>query len=210
MIPTLVIDSTDCLTELCLIGHYCGTDKSPCNTRGHRHPYTPVYNLLFAKYQNQTLKFAEIGVAAGASVMMWNSFFRKADFYFFDRDENFLRNASQYVNPSNNTFQYMNVEDISGMISIFSKIDDIDIVLDDSSHNIRDQNLIIHAAFPYIKSGGMIIIEDIERFRTNEEYYSIVKDIEHECSFITFILTEHKDRYSPGWDNDKLLVIVKK
>jgi hypothetical protein len=210
MIPTLVIDSSECPTELCKVGKAFGADKSPYNTAGHRHPYTPVYNLLFAKYKNQPLNFAEIGVAGGASVVMWNVFFQNANFYFFDRDQNFLNNAVQYVNPNKNTFQLMDVRDLYGMISIFSKIPNLDILLDDSSHNIDDQKLIIRAALPYIKSGGMIIIEDIERFRTNEEYYAIIKDIEHEFSFITFILTEHKNRYSPGWDNDKLLLLVKK
>jgi len=28
-------------------------------------------------------------------------------------------------------------------------------------------------------------------------------------SFSTFIICDHKDRYSPGWDNDKILVIVR-
>jgi hypothetical protein len=26
----------------------------------------------------------------------------------------------------------------------------------------------------------------------------------------TFIVTEHENRYSPGWNNDKLLVLIKK
>jgi predicted O-methyltransferase YrrM len=210
MIPTLVIDSTYCSTELCAIGKAFGTDKSPYNERGHRHPYTPVYNMLFSQYKNKPIKFAEIGVAGGASVVMWNVYFQNASLYFFDKDQNFLNNAAQYVSPIKNKFEIMDVRDVSGMTLSFSKIDDLDILLDDSSHNIDDQNKIIHAALPYVKSGGMIIIEDIDRVIKNEDYYNIIKDIEHEFSFITFILTEHQNRYSPGYDNDKLLLLVKK
>jgi hypothetical protein len=210
MIPTLVIDSTNCPTELCAIGKAFGTDKSPFNVHGHRHPYTPIYNMLFSQYKSKSIKFAEIGVAGGASVVMWNVYFQNAQFYFFDRDQDFLNNAAKYVNPVKNTFSLMDVRDISGMALSFSKINDLDILLDDSSHNIDDQNKIIHAALPYIKSGGMIIIEDIDRIIKNEDYYAIIKDIEHEFSFITFIITEHQNRYSPGYDNDKLLLLVKK
>jgi hypothetical protein len=211
MIPTLVIDSTYCSTELCAIGKAFGTDKSPYNERGHRHPYTPVYNMLFSQYKNKPIKFAEIGVAGGASVVMWNVYFQNASFYFFDRDQNFLNNIKPFVENERNNFGLMDVRDISGMKLSFESIGgDLDILLDDSSHNIDDQNKIIHAALPYIKSGGMIIIEDIDRIIKNEDYYNIIKDIEHEFSFISFILTEHKNRYSPGYDNDKLLLLVKK
>lgn len=210
MIPTLVIDSTNCLTDLCKIGKVFGTDKSPFNEVGHRHPYTPVYNMLFAPYKNKAIKFCEIGVAGGASVAMWNVYFQNAFLYFFDRDQNFLDHAKQYVNPVKNFFELVDVRDISGMIQKFSAINDLDILLDDSSHNIDDQRNIIHSVLPYIKSGGMIIIEDIDRGVANEDYYAIIKDIEHEFSFISFIITEHANRYSPGYNNDKLLVLVKK
>lgn len=211
MIPTLVIDSTNCTTELCSIGRIFGTDKSPYNEYGHRHPYTPVYSMLFAKYKYEPINFSEIGVAGGSSVLMWNVYFQNASFYFFDRDQQFLDNAKQYVKEDRNYFGLMDVRDMSGMIHNFRSIDaNLDILLDDSSHNIDHQNLIIHAALPYIKSGGMIIIEDIDRNIKNEDYYNIIKDIEHEFSFITFIMTEHTNRYSPGYNNDKLLLLIKK
>ena len=211
MIPTLVIDSTDCTTELCLIGKRFGTDKSPYNEQGHRHPYTPVYKMLFAQYKYKPIKFSEIGVAGGASVAMWNIFFNKASLYFFDRDQNFLDYPKAYVDLSRNTFELMDVRDVNSMKNAFEKTGgQLDILLDDSSHNIDDQKLILHTCLPYVKSGGMIIIEDIDRNISNESYYNIIKDIENEFSFITFILTEHDNRYSPGYDNDKLLFLVKK
>jgi hypothetical protein len=56
----------------------------------------------------------------------------------------------------------------------------------------------------------MIIIEDISRDEPEETYNNILKDIVHEFSFVSFIITEHINRYSPGWNNDKLLVLIKK
>jgi len=211
MIPTLVIDSTNCTTELCHLGRLYSTDKSPYNTKGHRHPYTPIYTMLFSQYVNKPIKFSEIGVAGGSSVAMWNMFFQKASLYFFDRDQNFLDYSKAHVDLKRNSFEIMDVRDVDSMKNGFDKIGgELDILLDDSSHNIDDQKLILHTCLPYVKSGGMIIIEDIDRNISNESYYNIIKDIENEFSFITFILTEHQNRYSPGYDNDKLLVLVKK
>jgi hypothetical protein len=86
----------------------------------------------------------------------------------------------------------------------------LDILLDDSSHDAAHQDLIIHQALPFVRSGGMIIIEDINRDEPEEKYFNIIKDILHEFSFVSFVVTEHTNRYSPGWNNDKLLVMIKK
>jgi predicted O-methyltransferase YrrM len=211
MIPTLVIDSSKCLTELCVIGAGCNTDKSPLNKYGHRHPYTPIYSLLMSRYRNANVRFSEIGVAGGASVGMWNRYFQNGTFYFFDRDQNFLEHAKMLVPPHNNTFLLMDVIKPESIKESLEKTGgNLDILLDDSSHNVNDQYHIIRQGYPYIKSGGMIIIEDVNRKELEENYYKIIEDIKDEFSFISFIITEHENRYSPGWDNDKLLVLIKK
>jgi len=167
--------------------------------------------MLFAVYKNKNINFAEIGVAGGSSVVMWNAFFEKANLFFYDRDQSFLDNAKQYVSIKRNIFSLMDVRDVKCMIENFKSIENgLDILVDDSSHNVDDQNLIIHAALPYIKSGGMIIIEDVNRNDSEDLYFKILEDIHHEFSFISFILTEHNDRFSPGYNNDKLLLLVKK
>ena len=213
MIPTLTIYSSKCLTELCVIGSSCNIDKSPLNTNAHRHPYTPVYSLLLSRFKNTSVKFAEIGVAGGASVVMWNRFFENGRFFFYDRDQNFLDHAKRIVPTHNNTFGLMDVrnpENIKECLKSACVDELLDVLLDDSSHNVNDQKIIIHESLPFIKSGGMIIIEDVSRDESNENYYNIIKDIYNEFSFVSFIVTEHENRYSPGWNNDKLLVLIKK
>jgi hypothetical protein len=87
---------------------------------------------------------------------------------------------------------------------------DLDILLDDSTHGLPEQVKIIKVGLEFLKPGGMILIEDIFHRIPNEDYEKALEGIEDQCSVITFIVTEHKDKYSPGWDNDKLLLIVKK
>jgi len=211
MIPSLIIDSTSCPTELCFLGKICHADKSPYNEFGHRHPYTPIYNMLMAQYKSQPVRFAEIGVAGSASVQMWNRYFEKGTFYFFDRDQNFLDNGKNVTKGTNSTFILM---DVIVPESIRKALEEtggnLDILLDDSSHNPNDQYHIIHEALPFVKSGGMIIIEDVNRDEPEENYLKILQDIYHEFSYVSFVITEHTNRYSPGWNNDKLLVLIKK
>lgn len=211
MIPSMIVDSTKCTTDLCYLGQICGTDKTPFNLHGHRHPYTAVYSMLMAQYKHHPVRFCEIGVAGGASVSMWNKYFEKGSFHFFDSDQNFLNHSAQNVSPVNNIFSIMDVSVSESIRNAFaSSGGNFDIILDDSSHNAAHQKLIIHEALPFLRSGGMMIIEDISRGEPEETYFNNIKDIYHEFSFISFILTEHANRYSPGWDNDKLLVLIKK
>jgi hypothetical protein len=64
-------------------------------------------------------------------------------------------------------------------------------------------------AFPLLKQGGLLIVEDIFRSTPEDEYAREIKDVLEKCSASYFVMCEHKDRWSPGWDNDKLLVLVK-
>jgi hypothetical protein len=211
VIPSITIDSTKAETDLCQMGLLCGTDKTPLNLNGHRHPYTAVYSLLFGNYRYRKCRFAEIGVAGGSSVLMWNLYFTDAMFYFFDRDQNFLLNSMQDVSKDNNRFYLMDVKDSSTIIqALTSTGGDLDILLDDSSHTFEDQIRIIKDGLPYVKSGGMIIIEDIYRDASETKYYDELKDVLEQFSEVFFVVTDHTKRYSPGWDNDKLLVLIKR
>ena len=207
----MTIDSSKCATDLCFYGQHFNADKSPFNKAGHRHPYTPVYAMLMSQYKATPVRFVEIGVAGGASVNMWNKYFEQGKFYFFDRDQNFLDHSAQRVDPSNNTFALMDVRSSDSIRCALSATGgSLDILLDDSSHNPDDQTLIIHEALPFLRSGGMIIIEDVNRDEPEETYFKYLQDIFHEFSFVSFIVTEHEQRFSPGWNNDKMLVMIKR
>lgn len=211
MIPTFVIDSTNAPTELCLIGAKAGTDKSPyTTTTSHRHPYTGLYNVLLAQYKYKPIHFGEIGVASGASVHLWRNFFQSARLDFFDRDTSFLQNAASFGYP--NTFFHMaDVNHCSSINAALSECGDLfDVILDDSSHNTDDQKNIVAEAIKFIKPGGMLLIEDVFRNDADSTYLNMIEPVKDEISFICFFLTEHKNKFSGHWNNDKVLMIVKK
>lgn len=212
MIPRIVIDSSDAKTDLCFLGATIGTDKSPYNTVKHRHPYTAVYNMLFSPFKNKPVQFAEIGVAAGNSAVLWDLYFKHTDtrIHMFDSDQNFLDHGKTLVG-SRCSFSKMDVS-VDGDVGRALKGANegkYDVILDDSSHNHGHQIRIIKEAFPLLKQGGLLIVEDIFRSTAEDEYTRELGSVLPLCSAAYFVVCEHKDRWSPGWDNDKLLVIVK-
>ncbi len=215
-IPKLVIDSSAAPTELCMLGQTAGTDKSPYNPAGHRHPYTAVYSLLFARYKHAPIHFAEIGIAMGASLELWSKYFKhpEARLVGFDRDWGLLNHAKERVGDPR---LHVGLMDVSVDENVKNSLENAvvagekyDVIIDDSSHNHEHQIRIIHEAFPLLKPGGMLIVEDIFRSTAEEEYSNLIQDELGACAEAFFVECEHKFKWSPGWDNDKLLVLVKR
>lgn len=206
---TMYIDSTYCKTELCQIGSEMNTDKAPFALNSvccqHRKGYTAVYSMLFSKYKNTILNFAEIGIEAGASLLTWDNYFsEKCNIYAFEFEKQKIENAKN-LNLKNTKFVHTDVNNIEYLDSSFKETDVMfDIIIDDSTHNIGHQNNIINTVSKYLKPGGMLIIEDIYR---NQHINSYVIDAAI-WEFYTFIICHHENRKC--FNNDKLLYLIKK
>ena len=209
------IDTTHTYTDLCEIGRLAMTDKSPYGNKDlsiHRHPYTGVYATLFAPLKHKSIEFAEIGVAGGNSVVLWWNYFTKASLYFFDRDKNFLNNVENINFPERRP--YLGLMDVAVDNNITDSLKltgkQFDVIIDDSSHIYEHQIRIVKEAFPFVKSGGYLIVEDVYRSTSESDYERDLKEIISECSIAYFVVCNHEERYSPGWNNDKLFILVKK
>ena len=109
-------------------------------------------------------------------------------------------------------------------------IDDTRWVFNNESHKMEFKNIcfnpglykifdevLVNARDAMVRSGNVKhidvtcgMVKDIYRDEPNERYEKILEGIKNEFSFISFIITEHKNKFSEGWNNDKLLVLVKK
>ena len=210
---SITLDSTHCKTDLCNLCIRTGTDKSPYTPNGgHRHPYTAPYSLLFEPLRNKPIKFAEIGVFRGASILVWRNFFTKARIYGFDNDYQNME-AVRAMNLPGVSLDAMDATQASSIEAGFSKHmadgELFDVILDDALHEPSQQVVTIKTCLKMLKQGGILIIEDVFRDRPEEPYIEAMNEMKSLISFSTFIVCEHKDRYSPGWNNDKLLVIVR-
>ena len=209
----IIIDSTKCRTTLCNICSRTGTDKSPFTiNNGHRHPYTTPYSLFFEPLKNKPIKFAEIGIFRGASILAWRIFFSRARIYGFDVD----MEAMKYVRDLNLPGVYLDQMDATktdSMESVFQRHmadgELFDVIIDDALHEVGQQAVTIRTCMNKLKQGGLLIIEDVFRNQDHADYLKVMEEVKDLISFSTFILCEHVDRYSPGWDNDKMLVMVR-
>ena len=218
MIPSFTVDMTNVRTELCHLGAVIGADKSPYNLESHRHPYTGFYSMLFSKIQGKACRFAEIGIAGGRSAHLWNGYLRhpEAQIWMFDRDENFVQHAHDEMKkvPGGHRFIFdlMDVGVDGNVSKGFSETKEwFDVIIDDSSHDFDHQIRICKEALPFVREGGLLVVEDVFRDTSEKKYFDALSNagVLSQCSFAYFVTCDHANRWSPGWNNDKLLVLVK-
>lgn len=205
---TIYIDSTQSVTDMCIIGGNNNTDKSPLSLNspcsGHRKGYTSAYSMLFSSMRNKPINFAEIGVEQGNSLLMWSEWFPHASIYAFELDQSKI-DLCRVKNIDRVQYHQTDVSNIDLLRKSFYGSNALfDILIDDSSHIIEHQNIIIKTSYPFLKSGGVLVIEDLDR---GTEISSFEID-SSKWSFHTFIVCDHSDRNC--WNNDKILVLWKR
>jgi hypothetical protein len=217
-IPSLHIDYKNSVTDLCLLAKEYNIDKSSQrnnpgpNDGNHCHPYSLLYNALFHKNRMDAINFCEIGIAEGRSLCMWNDYFPNAQIYGFEFKPVWLENwKDKYSDKSRVTVNYMNVMKEEELVGPLQKVNvQYDCIIDDSTHFYMDMIRIIHKSLPFLKPGGMLIIEDIRKSFDESWFYGDLKDILHEFEIFFFVDIEHDRRNSGMIQNDKVLILIKK
>ncbi len=200
---------------------------------GHRHPYTCYYDTIFKNNKDRNIVFAEIGILRGDSIRMWREYFTKAKIFGFN---NILNKDN--TNVQNCSFDVIDVKYTNSITNVFHKHGKFDIIIDDASHKFNDQINIINVAHNYLNKNGILVIEDIfedknifmkyncEKYKDmsffNEHqkrealnssienlYFLNIKNILHHYKSVEFISVRHNNNYTPGWNNNKLLVLKK-
>lgn len=130
-----------------------GTDKSSLY-----HNYTKVYSQYFHSLKDEHIKFLEIGIDRGSSVKLWENYFKNAELHFIDITMQYVQYWSQQ-----SQYHLANQEDPQSLQSVMNQTKgDFDIILDDGGHTMKGQITSFKVLFPYVKSGGMYIIEDLQ------------------------------------------------
>jgi len=209
---SIEIDTTNYSSNLCVLGAEFKTDKSPFNTEGHRHSYTPVYNLLLSHLRNKEINIAEIGILKNASIKMWSNYFTKATIEGFDYDEDLIKNAKTSNLPNTN-YHYIDVNRSETIKEAFDSTNkQYDIIIDDSTHAFEAQIKIIYNTRKFLKKDGFLIIEDIYTHKkeySEENYYKRIKEIQSEFTEIFFVKCNHANNYSGFYLNHKILIFKK-
>jgi hypothetical protein len=128
-----------------------GTDKS-----SSYHHYTQIYSQYFADLKQKPITFLEIGIFRGASVKFWEQYFPNADLHFIDCTSEYLQYQSQ-----RSKYHFMDQTNRKALQDLGKSVGGFDIILDDGGHTMQQQIISFQSLFPYVKSGGMYIIEDL-------------------------------------------------
>ena len=208
----LIIDTSHYNSELCEIGAKYGTNKSALNSLGHRSGYTPYYDMLFRHLKDQKILFAEIGIELNASSKMWRKFFSNADLYLFEKDTKKIEQAKK--DQLNDTYYYeIDVNLKENIRDAFQKTEKkFDVIIDDSTHLFDHQINIIQESSPFLKKGGILIIEDIFKKRKNhseQNYYEKLQNIKKDFQKIYFVEFHNLSNYTASWKCEKILVLIK-
>ena len=170
-----------------------GSDKD-------RNGYSHVYSVLFDHLKHEKLHVLEIGIGSmipnvtssmkdympdtyipGASLRAWNDYFPNSRIYGMDvqPDTQFSENRIEtYLCDSTDR---NSVHTVMNALKV-----EFDIVVDDGWHWDEAQKKTLTNFFPYVKQGGLYIIEDIYPGSTLTETSTVIKNIigDHEHFFV--------------------------
>jgi hypothetical protein len=206
-IQEMVIASEVAYTPLCIFATKYQTDKSPFMLGSHRHPYTAVYDMFLRPFQQrQNLVLGEVGVLGGSSIRMWREYFPRADIHAFDIEQQYLDKVRNI--PGVHT-HHVDAGDSRGLRSALSKTEGklFDILLEDASHRLEHQLIFLRDAIDFIAPGGLLIIEDIFREIPMARFQEAIDQISEKVQNAVMIRPEHPLRWSPGWENDRMLLV---
>ena len=126
------------------------------------HNYSPHYEKYLKKYKlKKEIKILEIGSQFGNSAAALHFYFKNSKIVCADINPFAMNKFSKRIRPI-----YIDTQS-EIIIKKFSKYFNkkFDIIIDDGSHNIKDQIVSLKILFPILKKGGTYIIEELNQYR---------------------------------------------
>ena len=186
-------------TPLCRIAaRYC-CDKCPAI----RHHYTPFYHQLLGNCEIR--RVLEVGVYGGASLRTWRDYFPQAQVFGLDfnslyiSDPYFAFNEERIHTYLCDALVKEQVDRVVGGLCGPGGLDGgLDLIIDDAGHAPVEQLIMLDNLIPYLRPGGLYIIEDVIA-----DYASALS------AAISFPHEVHKFGHIPPPDDDCLIVVRK-
>ena len=165
------------------------------------HGYLQVYDPLFMSLDSIS-NVLEIGVYNGDSLRLLQNYFPNSNVYGLDltppRDHHY-----------NDRFKVLlgNQEDRDDLNHIFNSIDgDLDLIIDDGGHTMKQQQTSFGFLFRHLKNGGVYIIEDLHtsRYGLSSEYINkddlittldMLQNFKNTSNIISNHMLDHEIKY---------------
>ena len=150
------------------------------------HFYTQHYENHFKNYKNKNINLIEIGIGGfdgnycgGSSLKMWKKYFKKGKIFGIDiYDKSFL-NEKRIKTFKGSQVDFLFLKDI------LEQIKTVDIIIDDGSHINEHVIESFKFLFPYLKLGGLYVIEDTQTSYW-EEFGGDSVNLKNEKTLINF------------------------
>ena len=137
--------------------------KSPIKSVKHS-TYFNVYDKLFSKYVDTEFTFIEIGIFQGGSLFMWRDYFGdKARIIGIDINEG----AKKWEKDGFEIYIGSQSDPVF-WDSLFKKIGNVDVILDDGGHEFDHQIITTECVIPHINDGGLLLVEDTHTSYMND------------------------------------------
>ena len=129
-----------------------GTDKASSH-----HNYLTFYDSFLHSLRDQPIKLLEIGVYQGASLLTWRDYFPNARIVGVDVLVNCLQFESDRI-----SIELADQSNLEHLAEIVAKHGPFDLIVDDGSHMWEHQITSLRALFPFLRSGGHYVVEDLQ------------------------------------------------
>jgi lipopolysaccharide biosynthesis glycosyltransferase len=156
--------------------------KSDKSSRYHN--YAVKYDKILFPFRESFSSILEIGVSQGQSTKMWTDYFENATIHGADIEKG-SKICESYSNRVK--FHELDQRDLAQLKNL-EQFSPFDFVIDDGNHFWFEQILTFEALFPYVRKGGIYIVEDTttsywEEYKNNPispvEYFKTLVDEVH-------------------------------
>jgi demethylmacrocin O-methyltransferase len=144
------------------------------------------YDKEFEKYRDKPISLLEIGTLLGQSALSWADYFHNA--------ERILTVDIRPIpsdRPKSNRVEYIVANGYD--LSLANKLGRFDIIVEDGLHTLQTQAETIKIYSHYLKSGGVLVIEDIPQQEWISVFEDIVNGFGDEFSYGTVITGSNRD-----------------
>jgi Methyltransferase domain len=147
-----------------------GTDKG--TAVGAAHGYTEIYARYFGDVRHKVKKVLEIGIAGGASLMMWHEYFENATIFGIDHNDAYVRpmmGKEMFIQAV--CMEATKKEDWDHFAKCWGG--DFDIIIDDGGHFSNQIIAAFNNAWPLLGRGGLYFVEDTHQIFLQEKSYDL-------------------------------------
>lgn len=124
-----------------------------------------TYEAYLEPMRDRVERVLEIGVEHGGSLHMWAEFFPRARIWGID-----IKKAAKQYAGERVTVRIGSQSDEHFLRQVVKETGPLDLVLDDGSHQFDDQRDSLLLLWPYIKPGGLYIVEDVHTSYRERKY----------------------------------------